>query len=1186
MQKKTYTIQDRDGPVVPNAPVYVYVAGTNFGTLATGIVDKNGAAANPVLADLNGQATIGAPDGTYDIRGQRPDGSFVELRGEQFYDQQAAIAAAVEQTADDVAQTTADRAQTGLDRAAAEAAKAAAQASEANAADSAAAAQAVVTYTTDRADVRLAAAAALPAYSYAAGVITFTATGSQSVDGIATVLGDSILNPNAGTDGGIYAVTTKGASGVAEVWTRRTDSDTGAELANACVRVQAGNTLAGWTLRCQQSSITLGTTTISWSAQPGAVASEAAMRVAGDLAEAAAREDGDAALDQAKVGMQQFFAYVDATTTALDSGDVNELTSRVATGVFGTSLNYANWSVGFDATVDLPVGSYVNRVPASIAVAADATKVRARLWRRTIAAPGGGLFLGPGSAGDLLLEERVSSVTELGITPGAASPEPVVVSLSYHKIESGYTYLIELDAIDNADARKVLGIRNLTVTSWEQWRRGYYRNSVGTSGWSDVAAGYALAINLGLAELIDVSQVKNDGAQNTVDIASINAAFDQEYEQIAAKVAAANFGLSDDAGWGAMLKVGSDVQVGQVIAGITVPQLRLSATADHITFVLMDRATTGNEATVPGGDASDVTIFSRDYTLAELATSADGVARDISFIFPSEYVVTAGRNVIFYWIAYDASNAVVVSTQGYRASGSDSAGQRGWYKTTTASGYGPINSSFSVCWSLLERKLTLKTDALPDAPAVTRDQIVDAMISATGLSISASVSLKRNDTKLLVSGVVTASAPTSGTVSAGAPESRTLQYVSSSVGVSYAYVPALGKLAHAQVSSVVVTRVSDSAVLTLGADYTLNARWGGLMRAASGVDVPVTVTYSWSNIRYDLLYLDAATLSLGIVAGTEGAFGEVLDRAAAIGASSRIPIAYLRVTATAVEILPVWAVDGVVHRDLIEQWERDATRNARVLRSTLGAAYSGKTIQVNAYGDSIVAMQNAVPPVTTPNGTMRDRASSAGGYIPGESLTLYDFGDGAGAVHTKFGTHWAVANALQQLGSAVEMLNWGIGGTNSSSATNNGLDASRIAALETAVSAAVTAGKQPLVLVHFGMNEIGVSTTEANVVEILRRVYAAGGDALVVGVARRNLIDVGYSDDQWRLTNRALRRAAEYVDPASGKSAGFVETLGIFDDAYNVLGISRDDNCSANGTNHPRVRELSAIEMAAVMWIG
>jgi len=145
-------------------------------------------------------------------------------------------------------------------------------------------------------------------------------------------------------------------------------------------------------------------------------------------------------------------------------------------------------------------------------------------------------------------------------------------------------------------------------------------------------------------------------------------------------------------------------------------------------------------------------------------------------------------------------------------------------------------------------------------------------------------------------------------------------------------------------------------------------------------------------------------------------------------------------------------------------------------------------------------------------------------------------------------------------------------------------DPTRLAALTGLIQAEVSGGSRPFVLINFGMNEVGVATSEENVRQILDAVYAAGGDS-IAGVARRNLIDVGYTDDQWRYTNRALRRAAEYISPDTGKSAAFIDTVGLFDDAYNVIGIHRLDNCGANFTNHPGIREHAAMGKAAAAWI-
>ncbi|MBT9177372.1 MAG: hypothetical protein DDT20_01705 [Firmicutes bacterium] len=119
-----------------------------------------------------------------------------------------------------------------------------------------------------KASVRLATAAAPAAYTRAANIITFGTAGSQSVDGVATVINNRLLLKNgaAGADNGVYTVTTKGTTGVAEVWTRGTDADTDAEVTSGLsVFVEEGtsNADSGWLLTTDDP-ITLNTTALTF----------------------------------------------------------------------------------------------------------------------------------------------------------------------------------------------------------------------------------------------------------------------------------------------------------------------------------------------------------------------------------------------------------------------------------------------------------------------------------------------------------------------------------------------------------------------------------------------------------------------------------------------------------------------------------------------------------------------------------------------------------------------------------------------------------------------------------------------------------------------------------------------------------------------------------------------------------
>lgn len=126
--------------------------------------------------------------------------------------------------------------------------------------------------------VRLALAAALPAFSYnngAAGVgatITANANGALgNIDGQAPIVGDRIwVWDYTGAGGtnvayGIYTVTSLGSGAAPWVMTRAVDADTAAEIGMAYAYVRQGAANAGLVIQATlaPSAITLGTTAIA-----------------------------------------------------------------------------------------------------------------------------------------------------------------------------------------------------------------------------------------------------------------------------------------------------------------------------------------------------------------------------------------------------------------------------------------------------------------------------------------------------------------------------------------------------------------------------------------------------------------------------------------------------------------------------------------------------------------------------------------------------------------------------------------------------------------------------------------------------------------------------------------------------------------------------------------------------------
>jgi hypothetical protein len=127
-----------------------------------------------------------------------------------------------------------------------------------------------------RDSVKYAAAAALPAYTYANGTagvgatITANANAVWTIDGQSLTIGDRVLLPSAyaaaGSDAGIYTVTTVGTGSVATVLTRATDFNSATNIVpGAYTFIESGTALkaTGW-IMTQTAAITVGTTALTW----------------------------------------------------------------------------------------------------------------------------------------------------------------------------------------------------------------------------------------------------------------------------------------------------------------------------------------------------------------------------------------------------------------------------------------------------------------------------------------------------------------------------------------------------------------------------------------------------------------------------------------------------------------------------------------------------------------------------------------------------------------------------------------------------------------------------------------------------------------------------------------------------------------------------------------------------------
>lgn len=214
--------------------------------------------------------------------------------------------------------------------------------------------------------VKAALAAALPANTYSAGVLTASANGAfPTVDGVTINLNDRIwVWDYTGANGsdlkyGIYTLTQVGDAGAPWILTRATDADTAGELGYISAYVAQGTANAGLVLAVTlaSGSITVGTTPLVVSIVSGnaSVASEAAARAAEDasinaqLAVLTVASGADTPLRQ--TGMAGGDLLADVSTAITPS-------NRTDGAASGKTITHAGGGLSVVQTTDSRVFSY------------------------------------------------------------------------------------------------------------------------------------------------------------------------------------------------------------------------------------------------------------------------------------------------------------------------------------------------------------------------------------------------------------------------------------------------------------------------------------------------------------------------------------------------------------------------------------------------------------------------------------------------------------------------------------------------------------------------------------------------------------------------------------------------------------------------------------------------------------
>lgn len=113
-----------------------------------------------------------------------------------------------------------------------------------------------------------------PGNTYSGGVLTASANGALTIDGVAVTAGQRVLVAGEATaaNNGIYTVTNAGGASANYVLTRATDMNTGTQVPGAFVFVESGtaNANSGFVVSSGVGPYTIGTTAITWTQFSGA----------------------------------------------------------------------------------------------------------------------------------------------------------------------------------------------------------------------------------------------------------------------------------------------------------------------------------------------------------------------------------------------------------------------------------------------------------------------------------------------------------------------------------------------------------------------------------------------------------------------------------------------------------------------------------------------------------------------------------------------------------------------------------------------------------------------------------------------------------------------------------------------------------------------------------------------------
>jgi hypothetical protein len=377
---------------------------------------------------------------------------------------------------------------------------------------------------------------------------------------------------------------------------------------------------------------------------------------------------------------------------------------------------------------------------------------------------------------------------------------------------------------------------------------------------------------------------------------------------------------------------------------------------------------------------------------------------------------------------------------------------------------------------------------------------------------------------------------------------------------------AIVNLSHRYVTSVVVTRVSDSATLVEGTDYVLAWELGQLRGLVNTAPFAIHVAFLGTYHRYDLIYVDPDTGVVGKADGTARLIDpEEYRPALPAGKVPLYAIYFFRYSnVDVIEVMPIHQWRDYVRIGYEAEHERWLEYCRECLPQTFQKLHRGDAFTIVMYGDSNGNMGSSNTQYT------RQTADNQLGFFtsqrtPSDTAALYNGLQFTEDAISKVPLNWPyfVKEAMEsRFGSKVSLQNFSISGTGSGSVgAYDGANASRMAG--------VIAASPNLVIIAFGMNAADYTSMET----IIQTFQAAGIECIVLGIPRVNFysgtMTVGVATPQaWSAANEMLVRVARanrcaYVNPEVLFARG----------NEGACGLSQRTMGGANSYNHSGITE-------------